>query len=143
MQTRSWISLAFAAAFASGAHAGTLVITVTGVSEAKGEIGCSLFREPTGFPMDNSAARVQWLPAQGAGTVCRFNDVPEGSYAVAVAHDLNGNRRVDTNFFGIPTEAWGVSNNVRPSLRPPRFEEAVFRLPGGSAETALDIRVAR
>jgi uncharacterized protein (DUF2141 family) len=49
---------------------------------------------------------------------------------------------VDANFLGIPTEAWGVSNNVRPALRAPRFEEASFKVASGQSVT-LEIRVDR
>ncbi len=40
-------------------------------------------------------------------------------------------RSTDTPFPGIPREAWGVSNDVRPTLRPPRFDEAVFEIREG------------
>jgi uncharacterized protein (DUF2141 family) len=89
--------------------------------------------------MDNSGAQAQWHPAEGSVT-CRFTGLADGTYAIAASHDLNGNKAVDTNFMGIPTEAWGVSNNVRPTLRAPRFEEAAFRV-GEGKDVALDIKV--
>lgn len=49
-----------------------------------------------------------------------------GTYAIALTHDLNGNRRTDTDFLGRPTEDWGVSRGARPLLRAPRFDEAAF-----------------
>ncbi len=103
-----------------------LVVKVAGVSQPLGQIGCSLFATPNGFPMDTSTARSQWQPADAKGVTCRFSDLSAGKYAVSVGHDLNGNQKVDTNFIGMPTEQWGVSNNVRPSLRAPRYDEAVF-----------------
>lgn len=118
-----------------------VVVTVSGVVGG-GEIGCALFGSGSGFPMDNSTARRLWLPADVAGVTCRFAEVPEGAWAVSVSHDLNGNRKVDTNFFGIPTEAWGVSNNARPLLRAPRFDEASFKVTAGQP-VALDIKVAK
>jgi uncharacterized protein (DUF2141 family) len=38
-----------------------------------------------------------------------------------VAHDLNGNHKTGTNWVGLPLEPWGVTNNVRPILRAPKF----------------------
>jgi uncharacterized protein (DUF2141 family) len=93
--------------------------------------------------MDNSRAQQQWVPAQADGATCRFGGLQPGRYAVSIGHDLNGNRRVDTNFLGMPTEQWGVSNNARPTLRAPRYDEAVFTLPADKAEQVLDIEVAR
>lgn len=127
---------------ATAATSAELVVEVRGIAAAAGEIGCALFAADAGFPMDNSKARQLWVPADAQGVVCRFTDVPEGRWAVSIAHDLNGNRKVDTNLFGLPTEAWGVSNNARPTLRPPRFDEAAFSVTG-TAVTTLDIKVAR
>lgn len=120
-----------------------IVVRVSGVTAANGEIGCALFARDTGFPMDNTSARAHWQAAAAEGVTCRFADVAPGRYAVSVVHDLNGNRRVDTNLIGLPTEAWGVSNGVRPTLRAPRFDEAVFVVQDGDRETVLDVAVGR
>ena len=124
------------------AAAAELVVRVGALATGDGQVGCALFAGPDGFPMDNGRAQQQWQPASIGGISCRFEGLAAGRYAVAVSHDLNGNRRVDTNLFGIPTEAWGVSNNVRPMLRAPRFEEAAFTL-GAEQSLTLDIQVAR
>lgn len=119
-----------------------VVVRVSGIAASQGEVGCALFGAGPSFPMDAGAARQVWVPAEASGVLCRFVDVPEGRWAVSVSHDLNGNHKVDTNLFGLPTEAWGVSNNVRPMLRPPRFEESAFNVASGQA-VELSIRVAK
>jgi uncharacterized protein (DUF2141 family) len=123
--------------------AADLVIRVNGVSEPLGQVGCALYAGAAGFPMDNATARVQWQAADAKGVTCRFADVAEGDYAVSIAHDRNGNKRVDTNFMGMPTEQWGVSNNARPRMRAPRFEEARFKVSAGAGDVVLDITVAK
>lgn len=123
-------------------HAADLLVRVSGLAEPLGQVGCTLFSGPAGFPMDSGNARVIWQPADAKGVSCRFSNLPEGRYAVSVGHDVNGNKKVDTNLFGIPTEQWGVSNNVRPSLRAPRFEEAEFKITAEVKELSLDIKVA-
>ncbi len=128
-------------ALPSHAAGADVVVRVSGIASSTGEIGCALFPAGPAFPMDASGARQVWVKADAAGVSCRFDGVAEGSWAVSVSHDLNGNRKVDTNFFGIPTEAWGVSNNVRPSLRAPRFDEAAFKVAAAAVE--LDIKVAK
>ncbi len=119
-----------------------LVVTVTGVATEKGEIGCALFKDAVGFPMDGSKATGQWIKPKNGSVECRFTQLSAGSYAVAVSHDLNGNRKTDTNFVGMPKEDWGVSNNVRPKFRAPRFEEARFEIKDGEP-ARLEVRVAR
>lgn len=136
----------FVAAAASAqplaSHAAELVarVAATGPKAATGRVGCSLFAAPKGFPLDISGARTQWHAASGGAVTCRFTDLPDGTYALAVGQDLNGNGVVDTNVFGAPTEPWGVSNNVRHTLRAPKFEEASFSVTGGR-DVSLDVRV--
>lgn len=137
------VLLALASLFAVPATpAAELVVRIGGLVAADGQVGCALFAAPEGFPTDGGRAQQLWQPARASGISCRFDGLAAGRYAVAVSHDLNGNRRVDTNWLGMPTEGWGVSNNVRPALRAPRFEEAAFVLSADQA-LVLDIQVAR
>ena len=124
------------------AAAAGLDVTVTGARGATGEVGCALYATEAGFPTDAAPATQLWQPARPEGVTCRFEGLRPGRYAVAVSHDLNGNRRTDTNFLGIPTEDWGVSNNIRPTLRAPRFSEAAVEVPEGPA-TRIEIRLGR
>ena len=80
----------------------------------------------------------QRRPAQAGEMVFVFKNVTPGIVAVASAHDENDNGKTDTNFLGIPREDWGVSNNARPNLRAPRFDEAQFEL---TADTTIEIRL--
>ena len=64
-------------------------------------------------------------------TICIFDNVPPGTYAIAVVHDTNGNGRADTNFLGMPTEGVGVSNNVMPRLSVPSFDANKFSVAAG------------
>jgi uncharacterized protein (DUF2141 family) len=133
-----------ALALVASAHAGAadLVVRVVGLAAPLGSVGCSLFAGEVGFPLDNSRAQVLWQAAQVDGLVCRFTGLAPGRYAVSIGHDRNGNQRVDTNFLGLPTEQWGVSNNVRPNLRALRYDEAVFIIPANAAEWSIEIKVA-
>ncbi len=124
------------------AHAATLEVLVRVQSPSQGSVGCTLYSSEAGFPMDASKAQTQqWHPA-AADVTCRFDNLEPGLYAVAVSHDLNGNRKVDTNFVGMPKEAWGVSRNPRPTLRAPTFAEASFKVEANST-TKISIQVKK
>lgn len=64
--------------------------------------------------------------------------LPYGWYAVSVVHDENHNLKLDTNFLGIPTEAFGFSNNPG-GLGKPSFEAVKFEL--SSAHQEIEISV--
>ena len=53
-------------------------------------------------------------------------DLPKGEWAVAITQDLNDNDKIDKNFLGIPTEPYAFSNNIRPTLAAPDFNECKF-----------------
>ena len=123
------------------AFAETVEVVVSGVKSDKGEIRCALFASADGFPMGVAKARVVGQPARRSGVSCRFDNVAPGNYAVAVSHDLNGNKRTDANILGIPREDWGVSKGARPSMRAPRFTEAQFKV--ANDPIRIDVKVAR
>jgi uncharacterized protein (DUF2141 family) len=53
------------------------------------------------------------------------------------------NRKLDTNFLGIPAEQWGASNQVRPNLRAPRFDGTVFQASGEPKDIAPGVKVRK
>jgi uncharacterized protein (DUF2141 family) len=57
-----------------------------------------------------------------------FKDIPKGAYAVSFVHDENDNKKMDTNFIGIPKEDFGCSNNAKSFMGPPKYEDAKFQL---------------
>ncbi|MDZ4715385.1 MAG: DUF2141 domain-containing protein [Cytophagales bacterium] len=62
--------------------------------------------------------------AAAGQVVVLFDNVPAGEYAVSVIHDTNENGKLDSNFFGIPTEGFGFSNDAMGMFGPPSFDKA-------------------
>ena len=67
------------------------------------------------------------LPVAGRRTEWKTAPLPEGLYALAVFHDLNGNDKLDKSFIGKPVEPYGFSNDARHLMGPPSIREAAFR----------------
>ena len=72
--------------------------------------------------------------------VAEFDSLVQGIYAVTVFHDENRNRRFDKDWLGIPREAWGGSNDLRPWARAPRFDEARFNVAAGSHDITINLK---
>lgn len=133
------LALALAATAASSAQArddggASLRLEVSTFRNAKGTLNCRLFTEPASFP-DGDGARTVRAAIAGTQASCLFDDVPPGTYAVAVVHDENGNGRLDRNFLGIPSEGYGVSNNKTYAMTGPKWDESRFIIKEG--ESAL------
>ena len=118
----------------------TLNLQVDGFKNAAGAAGIAVWNAARGFPEEiEYAVATTYATIQDGVAMARFDGLEPGTYAITVYHDRNDNRRFDKNWLGIPKEAWGVSNNVRPRLRAPRFDEAMLDV--GAGEKLVELRV--
>lgn len=131
------ILLLTAAVASTSAQAVELVVRVTDIRTAKGNIGIAVVDSEAGWSNQSKPAAAQLVAASGEEVTFRF-DLPAGAYAVRVMHDENGNGKLDTNILGIPTEGYGFSNNLK-VMRVVRFDEARFEL--GSAGTTVVVNL--
>jgi uncharacterized protein (DUF2141 family) len=61
-------------------------------------------------------------------------EIPNGFYAIALFIDVNGNKKLDKNFLGIPKEQFGFSNNAMGTLAAPTFNQAKFNIEGRAVQ---------
>jgi uncharacterized protein (DUF2141 family) len=109
----------------------TLHVIVSGFPTDQGDAGLALWNGPAGFPEGIShAIATTYVPIRNRMASATFEGLTPGVYALTVYQDSNGNRKFDKNWLGMPKEAWGVSNDARPHLRAPRFDEAEVNLSG-------------
>jgi uncharacterized protein (DUF2141 family) len=109
----------------------TLEIRATGLRNSQGALRCLLFTEKNGFPdRPKKAYRKAQSNIVNRRASCRFENLPAGRYAISFIHDENGNRKLDTNFFGVPEEGYGMGNDARGSMGPPDFQDAVIEFDG-------------
>jgi len=110
------------------ANGASVKIEVSGINVISGRIDCALFSSDVGFLQQPDMAAHDIQQVTKSKTSCSFTRLKAGNYAIAISHDLNSNGKLDKNFFGVPKEPWGVSNNARPKMRAPKFKEAMFEL---------------
>ena len=55
-----------------------------------------------------------------------ISNLAYGEYALVLFYDQNGDEKLNTKIFGIPTEPIGFSNNIKPFLSAPKFERCKF-----------------
>jgi uncharacterized protein (DUF2141 family) len=114
---------------AAGLH--TLTVVVENVNNQDGNIGVLVFNSTKGWPEDRFAALRDIVVSAHPGTVTvTVPGLPSGDYAVAIAHDVNKNHKLDKNLFGVPKEQWGMSNNPHATIKAPSFSTAKFSLTG-------------
>ena len=120
---------------------GRVEVTVNGFESDEGQVLIALFLDASGWPGETAHAfAVSTLPIQNRQVVTAFEDVPVGPFAISVFHDKNGDRKLDTGPFGIPSEPYGFSRDARGELGPPSFDEARLDLPAAQS-ISVSIRV--
>jgi len=122
--------------------AGNLTGQLTNLRGGRGACYLALFASADGFPRQASqAVRTLRLPVSGATASFSFENLPPGSYALAVYHDENSNGKLDNNFLGLPTERYGFSNNARSMMfSPPSFGAARFVVAGAGTAIVVKLR---
>jgi len=103
-----------------------LLVEVSNLTNQKGhKLYVGLYRQQDQFPEFNHNYMNRVIEVRSATVTVMF-EVPFGSYAIALSHDLNDNGEIDKNLFGYPKEPFGFSQNRKPKLGPPGFDECKF-----------------
>lgn len=119
---------------------GLIHVEVVGIRNDKGKISCSLYSSADGFPKKGEKAVAHVVaPISEKKAICEFPGITPGTYAVSVFHDENSNGKLDTNFFGIPREGVGASNDARGHMGPPKFDAAAFQFSAGRISLKITI----
>jgi uncharacterized protein (DUF2141 family) len=113
-----------------------LSLTIDGVSSAHGNVNVALYTSQDTFLKFDKVFDKGSAKAIEGKTVVKINDVPAGTYAIAVFHDENGNNELDTNMFGVPKEPVAFSKAKMKLFGPPKFDECQFQV---SSDTELII----
>jgi uncharacterized protein (DUF2141 family) len=106
-----------------------IFITIKGLHNNKGKVYVSLYNSEDGYPTEpEKAFRKTSCMIHNNQCTLIFDNLPNGFYAIACYHDENDNGKFDFNFFHIPLEGSGASNNAIGVLGPPKFKDAKFYL---------------
>jgi uncharacterized protein (DUF2141 family) len=130
-----------AAALAQSSSCPSIHVKVLNIRNSTGTIGCALFESPVGFPIEflRHATNIIVIRIRDTQARCAFENIPPGTYALAVIHDENMNGKLDTNWLGIPAEGYGFSNDAKAMLGPPSFSAASFTYDGQDMELTISL----
>ena len=123
----------------ANANAASVIVEINGVRSAKGTVRAALHNGAAGFPGKRAPAAAKIAKANSGTVSIKFEGVTPGNYAVAVFHDENGNRKLDTNLVGAPTEGYGFSRDARGAFGPPNFKSATFTV--NQADMTVSIKM--
>lgn len=119
---------------------GKLTVNIDGLKNQKGQVCINLFASSQGFPSDRQrvfkqqCTKISEIPLQVS-----FENLPAGSYAVAVIHDENSDRTLNRNSLSMPTEGFGFSRNPEVRTKAPKFSETAFLVAGPNTNIQIQM----
>jgi len=132
-----------AAALTSAAEAtespAVLDVSISGLRNMKGNVLVCVTANPRFFPdcsKDPKSFRAT-VPARDSAQVS-FRGIAQGTYAIALVHDENGNSKMDMAIF-LPKEGFGFSRNPAIVTGPPKFKAAAFAI--DAAEVSQQVKM--
>jgi len=137
----SWMGSTGMAADSPGAA--TLSVHFIGLKSSQGAVMVAVFNSEAAYENSGTASeaatRSLKLEIKDGAAIATLEGIPPGQYAIKAFHDLNGDAKLNTNLFGIPTEPVGFSNDAPVHMHAPFWKETVFVVHAG--ENAISIHL--
>lgn len=111
---------------------GGIAVKVTNFESSKGNVMFRVYSGKDNWLGDDMVFNEIYALADiyRDGAITLELELPDGEYAFSIIHDENGNRKLDTNFIGIPKEPGVVSNSAPAKFGPPKYDDAKFQVEG-------------
>ena len=108
----------------------TVTIVVSALASTSSVVKLNFYNNSATFLKTGQTALKMVVRPDGKTTLSIPVELTPGEWAVALSQDLNNNDKLDKNMLGIPTEPFAFSNNVKPRLSAPSFQECKFTVAG-------------
>lgn len=106
-----------------------LQVEIDNIKHTNGQVIQIAVSKKSDFLKDVPPFQYARIEAKG-NRVSETFKLPADDYAVSVYHDINGNGKMDKNFFGAPIEPYAFSRNYKPVFRAPKFDEVKITING-------------
>ena len=123
------------AAPAFGAPAPAAITLNVDTAAHTGKVMVVLFDSEAAYAGGAAPVAHAMIDVAAGQTQATFTDLPEGDYAAKMFHDVDGDGKMNTNPFGMPTEPYAFSNNAHGNMGPATWAQAHFTASGPVTQT--------
>ena len=116
-----------------------LKVIVDNLSTNEGEIEIGVYTPQNKFPDEKDKFKKYRFKPENMKLEIELTDLKYGEYAFAIYHDENNNGKIDKNMIGIPTEPYAFSNNYKPTIKAPSFDNCKFTYSKESHEVRISL----
>jgi uncharacterized protein (DUF2141 family) len=121
----------------------TLAVHFIGLKSSQGAVMVAVYNSEAAYENSGSASdaatRAVKLEIKDGTAIATLEGIPPGEYAIKAFHDLNGDAKLNTNLFGIPTEPVGFSNDAPVHMHAPSWKETMFVVHTGENDISIHL----
>lgn len=105
-----------------------LSITIKNIKHPSAKVFVAVATKTPKFPDDQKIVKGFEIDPKGLKEISvKINDLPYGEYAITTFQDIDGDKKLSTNFLGAPKEPFGFSNNFKPRFKGPQWSDCSFQ----------------
>lgn len=105
-----------------------LSITIKNIKHTSAKVFIAVTTKTPNFPDDQKIVKGFEIDPKGLKEISVIiNDLPHGEYAITTFQDIDGDKKLSTNFLGAPKEPFGFSNNFKPRFKGPQWSDCSFQ----------------
>jgi uncharacterized protein (DUF2141 family) len=119
---------------------GILEVVVNSAKNDDGEIQVTLMNNEAQFNSKESPVAVCRKLINQQKSLCKFDKLIHGDYAIFAYHDENKNKSLDENFLGAPKEKLAVSGVDLAQNQSPTFEQSKFSFNSQLAQVFINLQ---
>jgi len=118
----------------------SLSVSISGLRSSRGQVCVALFNSDRGFPAERkNAYRESCGRVENKKSFVKFQNIPQGEYAAFAFHDEDSDRKLKSNWIGMPKEGVGASRNAKGVMGPPSWDDAKFAISGPEHRIAIKL----
>lgn len=126
-----WLNTTFA-------QNGNLTIQIEGIQNLNGNMMIAAFSNQQDFNGKENPSFVNMTKVSDSIQNIDFKDIIPGKYAIAVYHDQNSDKQLNTSSIGIPSEGYGFSGNYNSIFKKPKFKDCKIDI---KSDTIISIKM--
>lgn len=130
----------FSAAAVAQNAGSSLTVTFTGIEEKEGAVVGVLFDSEAAYEGKGAPVRTIFVTADKAEVATMVEGLSPGTYAIKAFHDIDGDHKMGSNPYGMPTEPFAFSNNAQGNMGPAKWADAKFDVNVGANVHSIIIK---
>jgi uncharacterized protein (DUF2141 family) len=103
-----------------------LTLIINNLASPTAPVIVGIYKSKYKFLYKESRLKEYKFTPKGKTLTVQITDINYGEIAIAVYEDMNSNGEFDKNFIGLPAEGYCFSNNFRPTVKGPDYDDCKF-----------------